>query len=58
MVGNIDFEHFADGDIEFNSLTTEEISALCDELFTHPPVVFTPKKGEYNEIHKAIALKI
>ena len=56
--GHTDFEHFADGNQDFAFLGQEQVIALCNELFHNPPVVFTIKKGEYNEIQKAIALKI
>ena len=42
VAGN--FEHFADGDIEYSALGNIQISKLCDDLFDHPPIIFTAEK--------------
>jgi hypothetical protein len=48
------FEHFADGEVDINGLSENEIMIKCDELFRNKPIPFIPQKGEYYKVQKEI----
>ena len=46
------FEHFADGEVDINGLSENEIIMKCDELFRSNPIPFIPQKGEHYKVQK------
>ena len=51
---NLQFEHFADGEIDINGLSENEIELKCEELFRMKPIPFIPQKGEHYKVQKEI----
>ena len=48
------YEHFADGDVDLNMMTEDELDQKCDELFNLVPIPFVAKKGENYTLEKEI----
>ena len=48
------YEHFADGEVDLNMMTEEEVDGKCDELFNLIPIPFIAKKGENYVLEREI----
>jgi len=48
------YEHFADGIVDLNTMTEDELDIKCDDLFNLYPIPFTAKKGENYVLEKEI----